>query len=710
MANTVDSFGENGQLMADLSGTSPDENYEAGVLNFIDQAIKDGEGILRDEPAYDEIDRSIAYIMGDQIDKMRPSELSNVPDNRLKNILNQTVAGLTDIHPLFGFKTYNPGFKQQEDILIKLSQSWWVNTFADLKLADVIKFSAGVGTGYCEVAWDASASGGMGDIILRPLDPRDVLPIKPSLGGGIQDWGGVIIRTAKSPDEMKIRFPDKAHRIEADNQPSVVARTWTRARRLMASIVSPSAVDYLNSSGTKNAPKRLATLDVHTIYLKDRRLWVGAQPKIMGDPSTTWSYTVYPVGYDQVPDGNDANGLPKFRKAKLEDSKLYPRGRMIVATKKCVLYDGPNPYWHGMFPVAKLSLDPWPWSILGIGLIHDIIPIQDALNETLNGIMDHVRKLLRPAIVADKKVTATSNWERIDTRLPGLKLKVPSASGGKAIEFVSPEPLPQYTFEVLKFLCDEMDYHAGTANMASLAQLQQTPGENTIEKLQEAMSPVLRLKGRLLEFFLRDIGEMVKANFFQFYNMPRRVQMLGEPGIDFHDFDFDPGSLVPAMSIDDPDYTMELDKSKSRGQRAQWYHKQFTFSITPNSLLAISQVSRKLMYMQLRQMGLVDRWTLWEVLEVPNGGTPPGDPVTISDRLLAEQMITMQQQLGAALMMGGAPGGGGPPGDGGGGPPGNPQKEGRPPSFQKSPTLLAKKTEHGIPRQTISSSGSGGHK
>lgn len=679
------------------NGVPSQETYEADLLNWITEAVSEGEGILKDDPAYNEVDKNIGYIMGDQINKERPLGLSNCPDNRLKTILNQTVAALTDIHPLFGFKTYNPKFKDQEDILVKLSQAWWVNTFADLKLADVIKFAAGVGTGYCEVAWDASAGGGAGDIVLRPLDPRDVLPIRPQLTGSVQDWEGVIIRSAKSPSELRVRFPDKAHKISADNQPSIVARTWGRARALYSTIISPSAVDTLNASTARNAPKRMPTTDLFTIYLKDRRLSTDLQPRIMGDPNTTWSYTVYPTGWTQVPDGTDAVGSPKYRKATIQDSKLYPRGRMIVATKRTILYDGPNPYWHGMFPVAKMCLDPWPWSLLGLGLVHDIIPIQDALNETLNGILDHVRKLLRPAVVADKKAVASSIWERLDTRVPGIKLKT-NASAGKGVEFVSPEPLPNYTFDVLQFLTAEMDYHAGTANMSALAQLNQVPGENTIEKMQEALSPVLRLKGRLLEFFLREVGEMVKSCFFQFYNMPRRVSMLGDAGIAFNDFDFDPGTMIPALSQEDEGYTWDLDKSRPRSDRAQWFHKNFTFTITPNSLLAISQMTRKLMYMQLRSMTppLVDKWTLWEVLEVPNGGVPPGGETTIDMRLIAEQMQMAQiaPMVEATAMMGmmAAQGGG----------------AGRPPTYQESPSLQNKTDESGAPRQTISSTGSGG--
>lgn len=683
----------------------PFEDYEAGVLNWISEAVMEGEAIIKDEPAYNDIEKHISYIMGDQMDMRRPTGLSNCPDNRLKTILNQTVAALTDIHPLFGFKTYNAKFKDQEDVLVKLSQAWWVNTFADLKLADVIKYAAGVGTGYCEISWDASAAQGAGDIVLRPLDPRDVLPVKPQLTGSVQDWEGVIVRSAQNPDTLKVRFPDKAGRIVADNQPSLSARTWSRARKLASLVISPSAVDAANQGNARNAPKRMASCDLYTTWIKDRRLYTGAEPMIMGDPTTSWSYTVYPVGYAQVPDGFDSDGNPKARKAKLEDSKLYPRGRLIISTKKVVLYDGPNPYWHGMFPIAKLQLDPWPWSLMGLGLVHDIIPLQDSLNETLNGLLDYIKKHLRPAVVADKKSVANSDWARIDSRVAGIKIKT-NPSAGKGIEFVSPDPLPDYVFEMLSWITGEMDYHAGVGGLQALSTLNQMPGENTIEAMQEALSPVLRLKGRLLEYFLREMGEMVKANFFQFYNLPRRVSMLGDTGIVFNDFDFDPGSLIPGLSKDDPDYTWDLDKSRPRADRAQWFHKNFTFTITPNSLLAISQMTRKLMYLQLRSMTppLVDKWTLWDVLEVPNGGTPPNGENTIDKRLIAEQMEMVQTQtmMAGEAMMGQMAAGIPPPPTEGGGP------EGRPPTYQQSPEMLQKKDENGAPRQTISASGSGG--
>lgn len=647
----------------------PYENYEKDLLAWVIDKEREGDQLIKAEPGYDEIDKSISYIMGEQGESRRPSELSHVNLNLTKHIILQTVSGLTDIHPLFGFKTYNNNFAGVAEVLQRMSMAWWINNFCDLKLADTIRYSAGAGTGYCEIKWDASAAGGQGDIVMVPRDPRDVLPINPTFDQSLQSWEGVIVRSAMGINELRARYPEKAYRLVPDRSSStMLTRTWTRAKRLMSQISSPAPVDVMMQNSAHNAPSKITASDVLTIYIKDRRIHTGNVPIKMGDPNTSWCYTVYPINFIK-PDG---------KKAGVEDSRLYPRGRMIVCTRKVVLYDGPNPYWHGMFPLAKLCLDPWPWALLGLGLAHDLLPLQDALNETVNGVMDAVRKTLRPGVIADKKVVPESVWQRIDTRQAGLKLKTNPAAG-KTLEFTEPPILPTYIMEMITLLKGTMDEISGVANMTALTQLQQAPGADSIERMMEALTPVLRLKGRLLEAFLREMGEMVKCNFFQFYNLPRRVSMLGEAGLDFTDFDFDPGTLVPALSKQDTGYVQQLDKDLyDRPTRAQWFHKNFTFQITPNSLLAISQISRKLMYLQLARMQppLMDRWSLYEVLEIPNGGTPPGDAITITDRLKAEQVMF---------------------------PPPGAEPVGRPPTAQQMPSIQEK--DQGT-RQTISESGS----
>lgn len=650
--------------------------YLQGMLKWIDAAVTEGEGILQGEPMYKDMDEAISFIMGDQNDPDRPSGLSSISDNRTKKCVLETVSALTDIHPLFGFKTFNPKFQNTSDVLGKLARAWWVNNFCDLSLGHVIRYAAGLGTGYCKVDFDMSAAGGAGDIVLRAVDPRDVLPIRPTYDSSIQSWEGVVLRRGMTLNELRARFPGKLGSLVEDHSPNLASRAWTRARQMMSRVIGPASTEVLGAAEPKNKVAKVPTATVHEVYVKDRTIWTGSYPVTMGDPNTQWSYTVYPIGSE----------MPNGEKATRDDAKLYPRGRYIIATKKCILYDGPNPYWHGLFPLVRLQLDPWPWTLLPPGLAQDLIPLQKLINEIINGTVDHIRKVLRPAIKANKKSIPDSMWSRVDTRMAGLKMRTNPAAGAE-LEFVSPTALDPIVKEILTLAVAEIDNLSGTANLQALTQLQQMPGADSIERLMEALTPILRMKGRLLEAMLREMGEMVKSNFFQFYNQARRVAMLGEQGLDFADFDFDPGSLVPSMSQSEhkDEYVAELDFKLERATRAAWHLKNFTFQITPNSLLALSQISRKLLYLQLRAKDptLIDRWTLYDILEIPNGGAPPADATTITDRVRAE--IAMF-----------------PPPD----PP-----QGRPPSLAQPPQMVNKvDKDTGEQRQTISTSGSGGHK
>jgi len=63
------------------------------------------------------------------------------------------------------------------------------------------------------------------------------------------------------------------------------------------------------------------------------------------------------------------------------------------------------------------------------------------------------------------------------------------------------------------------------------------------------------------------------------------------------------------------------------------------FYVAPGSLLSASAVTRKMLYLQLFRMMLIDIWTLAEVLDIPNMGTPPDGARTIPERLQAQQML-----------------------------------------------------------------------
>jgi hypothetical protein len=424
-----------------------------------------------------------------------------------------------------------------------------------------------------------------------------VIPVRPADMISIQNAFGVIIRRERTVNYLRHMYPKFANKIHADREGSYAAMqkkaSYNRTLQGLG-LVSGFMANLWAGIGGKpqTAPLTVPVSDVYTIYVKDESLNETGRDIIMGDASRNWSYIVKP-------------GQP-----------LYPRKRCIVMTPSCKepLYDGPNIYWHGQFPVPKLTLDPWPWSWLGKSPLKDLLSLQAQVDRTARGISDKLEKCWRPDLIGDAKSISKAAQDRIDTRRPGLRLRQQLAGS-----IVMPEQNVQsiaVALEVLQMLIEQMKELSGTQELTSLVQLGQLPSSETIERMIESMSPAIRLRSRVMEAFMREVAMITLMNFFQFYTQAQRIAVLGPRGSTFEDFDFDPGTLIPDMMAmlgpgDD-------GNPLPRYERAREFIRYFTYQIAPGSLLAASEVTDKLMFLQLSRMGFVDPITLLEKLGVSN--------------------------------------------------------------------------------------------
>jgi hypothetical protein len=576
--------------------------YDKRILGWIKEAVEEGDRVNRADPVYDQMDSNQAFVCGDQIPANRPSYLPAVVLNRTKKAIRTHTAAITDIRPLFGYKTQNTRFESQAHLLNQLTVVWWLNAFVDLRIAEVVKYALTQGSGDVVVEYDPHYLNGDTRLLVR--DPRDTLAIRPQQADTLQDWRGVILREAYSPGALQSFYPDFPKEVFQPDTSSMWGQVFTRLRRALRVITPTSTLDGLNKARTPSdvSPK----VGLYRCFLHDAQINLNTKPVLMGPPDSNTSYLVEP-------------GKP-----------LYPRGRLIVATEKAITYDGPNPFWHGMFPVLRLKLDPWPWSFFGLPLIADTQPIQNAINGTLSNILMAFSQSVNRGLIADKNAVPEPVFRRFDSRKPNWKLKT-NPTMGEGVRLQEGPQLPPWTFELLNALIQQHDDLTEIPNLQQVAQLRQMPSGDTIEKYYSALTPGLQMEGRLLEVFLRELAEMVKCNIFQFYTMRRRILVLGEAGKDLADFDFDPANLVPAMDKADEGYVPELDRSFPTPQRAQFFHKLFAFYVKPKSMLALHSQEEQLKYLQLSRQGYVDFWTLLEMMEVPNVGRPPAVPLPVKD-------------------------------------------------------------------------------
>jgi hypothetical protein len=189
----------------------------------------------------------------------------------------------------------------------------------------------------------------------------------------------------------------------------------------------------------------------------------------------------------------------------------------------------------------------------------------------------------------------------------------------------------------------------------------------------------------------------------QWYDTKRVMEYVGADGITRDTLDYDPNSLVPSHM---PDEDRTGSSIYSRNQRARFFAENLHFFLTPHSAHEITQMSHKLLLIQLRKAGIqIDSRTIAESCDIPNFGNQP-EGNTVWERYwneqarVAQHAIAVKQMVDSIMQEGVSPT---PAMEGAlGVTSGVPPQEGRPPSGQQGPVLV---TKEGGQRSTISESG-----
>lgn len=624
----------------DLPATSADQlaRGDYRILGWVREAIEEGDRLLRADPSYDQIEPALRYIVGEQLspDRRKLKYLPQVIINESRKSMQAHVSALTDLKPLFGWRVVNTQYQQACDLLNQYAVAEWVSTQADMELGECVKYALATGTGDLVVDWDSHAPLG-GAHALSARDPRDTLPIRPGTGRSPNQWEGVVLREEHTVNALRGMYPTKAYLFKPapDN---AVAKIMGRFRTVASRLLTPSdPLDQMSAAAAHSRKPRSGSICLYKAYFRDRTRNMTNRTIVMGTPGSAWAYTVEP------------------------EQPMYPRGRLVVCTDDVILYDGPNTYWHGKFPVARLRLWSVPWQFLGIPLFNDLLPVQDAINDTVNDLRLAARQWTDPDVVYNRNAVSETTMRTLDNRRPGKRLKVNPTFGEPYQKLEGP---PFGVMQVLSELWDKLTLKhndlSGTANLTALMSLRQLPSADTIEKYHEALTPEIRSEARQIEGFMRDLSDMTKVNYFQFLTSAKRVAILGSAGVVLNDFDYDPGKLVPALKPGNAGYTPELDVDlTTHDQRAQWFHQQFIFVVAPNSILSLHSTERKLQTLQQATMGYVDFWSFHEVFETPNVGAPPAIPLPphepITPELLQEIITLTVANFAQNPMMGPAP-------------------------------------------------------
>ena len=626
------------------------------LLQYGGLCLEDGQKFLERQTGYELIQPVIDRVCSKKTSTMlaeldRPSGLATTSSNRMRKIMVEGVAQMTDIKPFFEIKAYNSALDKTADNFSKLSTSWYTRVSCDqIGLAQCLRYAWVAGCGYVWLEWDPERE----EIMPKAPDPRDVIPIRPDQEFlSIQNSRGVIIKEEYTLSHARMLWPDSAPYLIADHDAlDGTALESTRAGRVLAAInVKAGGVldDGLFSSRPKASIGSQPAVYIYTMYIMDSEKNSSSDEIQMGEfkDDPTWQRPEGLLGAFQKPPQVPANNWSYTVKA---GDKLYPRGRRVIFSRTAVLEDIPNPYWFAAggqihFPIVKLTLDPFPQKWFGLGPMWDLLPLQESLDWLLRVIDDHAAQVAQPPVIANSMSMGKRALEAVNTRRAGLKIlanpmgEMPQMPGVPALEALIPQQV--------EWTKREMDDLAGLSDLSkSLLELNQIPDNETIERMLEAKSFLLQGRSRSVECFMREFATILISMFAQFYTIRQRYQILGPSGSQPEDFDFDPNNLIPDF-VHSQDFDGEgnlTQAARDRGpmpifDRFKEVQRQLVFSIAPGSLLNASATTRKLLYLKGFEMGLISIWTLAKTLDIPGFGEPPAGAVTEIDKLAAQRAM-----------------------------------------------------------------------
>jgi len=600
------------------------------IIEWANDRLEQGRRFVEASVGYDRISSTIDAIFANESDTgvsyapvARP--LSKTRVNLVAKTNEDLTALLTDTRVFFNYATHNPRYEPQARILNQQAEDWYTGRMIDLRIADVIRYCNVAGTGWAHLYYNRR----LNDMMVDAKDPRMVYPIEPISYHTIQDALGVIIRDARTPGWVRAEY---GKNVKADiGDPGIFG--WLR-RTFAGGSQKVSGPLSRREPNKDDAIPAVPTVFVNTMYLNDDRvnetnetIYMGKWNEDRTKELTSWSYKVPP-------------GFP-----------LYPFKRLTVWTTDTLLYDGPSPYWHGKFPLIKLTVNPaFPKSWLGKANLWDVIPLNKSMNDLLRVIDDHAAQVAQPSVIADRNVSK-SELNKFNSRVPGAVIRTNMAAG-KGIQVNPPPPLDQSLWQHVQWIEQMIQKLSGTADMSQISQLAQIPSDDTIDTLMKAMTPGNRSRSRIIEGFMLEFAEMYMYDCAEFDTLPKRIAKFGPGAVTPEDMDFDPKTFIPddvpdgqPGDIGSMENALGTDEPRPRYVRAREMLKSVTYKFKKGSLLNSAATQERMEDLLLSKMGYISWFTLMENLGRMN--LVPSQVIVPNSEL---ERLQLQQQLGLGMV------------------------------------------------------------
>lgn len=348
------------------------------------------------------------------------------------------------------------------------------------------------GTGFIKTSWDPTLAGGLGDAIMRRVDPYTVYP--DPAARSLADANYIIEVRTMSLQEVDRRWPGAAKKLrespfleQSDEAPD---QLWNRTQvpRANPGAISPVTVPRYGMVG-------------------------GGFMSALADPGVTVMEAWLRDG-DTIEDPEAPYGY-----------RVEETWRVVVIAGSHILMDEPatNLWSHGRHPYSRL-VNADIGEFWGFSTVELLIPTQRSINRLLSAMETNILLTGNPTMVDDVRAGISRTQA---TNKPGQRIT--TGVGGK-VEWLKPPQLNAQMPDLLRYMLQRMEAVSG---MAAVTRGGSQPGRNAqgvMDAMQEAAFVRIRMELTQLQLTLTDAGKLKASLIIENYTEPRNMAIIGSDG------------------------------------------------------------------------------------------------------------------------------------------------------------------------------------
>lgn len=423
---------------------------------------------------------------------MRPSWLPSPEVPEIYPILASIVGWMTDQRPNFTVipsaephsQYYEYFSRIAHDLQTTIHTSWVINRY-DSHVEQVIWDALMYGTGVFKTGWDNTLVGGLGDAVMRRVDPYSFYPDPQAKS--MLDANYFIEAKTMSIQEMDRRWPGSARKFDVegytqdiDEAPDI--RSGGSMPRANPGAIPPAVSPSFGLPGQS----RVHATD--SIGVTVFEAWLRDHEVITEDDVTRV------IDYWRV---------------------------VIVAGNHVLMDEDARDIWeHGQHPYERYVLHE-TGEFWGLSMVEFLAPSQIAINRLLASLQLNIELTGNPIF---KESTRAGIQRTKIVNKPGQRVTV---NDNSTAEWLEPPQLNQLMPELIKFYIAEMERISGLSAISRGMMPGGRNSEGVIESLQESGFVRIRLGQRNLEWTLRDAGEKVASLIVENYTTPRMIAIVG---------------------------------------------------------------------------------------------------------------------------------------------------------------------------------------